>query len=160
MALDLVSHHEAAHVLMALRSGGRVLGVSIEGIDDADDLDATGRGGTRVAWSPDAMGRETLALGASRTAMAGPAAEIILTGEVFHPLEVEAWQHDWQEAIIWARGLEVADATRWCEERLKEAIVWLQRDAHWAALGALADQLAAHGALEEEDVLEIVDAWL
>jgi hypothetical protein len=37
---------------------------------------------------------------------------------------------------------------------------WLRRDAMWAAVAALADELSAHETLDGEQVAEVVATWL
>ena len=124
--MDLAAYHEAAHVYLARRLGGRVLAARLDEDGEAGD---PGCGRTEVLWPVAAFTAEELALASARVALAGPAAEIVLSGEVVHPAAMEAWAPDWEEALAQAGALEVEDPASWCEERLIGIVALLRRRA-------------------------------
>ena len=85
-----------------------------------------------------------------QVALAGPVAEMIHTGDPFHPGFVAEWAADWQAA--WASAaLLAADEVkriRYLEQVSLQLHRQLSRDDHWAALAALVDHLLAHGRLQ------------
>jgi hypothetical protein len=94
--------------------------------------------------------------------LAGPVAEMLHTGDPWHPGLVPEWAGDWRDA--WAAAGEFLPDERerlaYLEQRSLWLYRWLRRDEHWACLGALVDNLLAHETLEGDEVTEIYEAWM
>ncbi|HAN99643.1 MAG TPA: hypothetical protein DCQ98_20435 [Planctomycetaceae bacterium] len=156
---DLSAHHEAGHALMAIVCGAEVLSVTID--PDRDDGPAR-HADIQVAWPserfPERRRRESIVL----VALAGPVAEMIHTGEPYHPGFVAEWAADWR--VAWeAASTLVPDERRrlaYLEQVTAELYRSLRRDRHWAALAAIVDELSAHETLDGEEVEAIVRQWL
>lgn len=154
--LERTAYHEAGHVVVALSQGARVLHATLEPEDDDDR-----QGDTRVLWP---RLREPAARTAARhvkVALAGPSAEIVYTGEAYHPGTVLAWARDWNMAMREARAFHPSESlrTQLLEEAVRTLIQWMNHDRHWARIAALADVLLAHETIEEREVLEVVGFW-
>ena len=95
-------------------------------------------------------------------ALAGPVAEMIHSGDPFHPGFVAEWAADWQAAWSSAEILapEEQKRMRYLEQASIQLHRLLSRDDHWAALAAVVDNLLAYDRLEEEEITEILQAWL
>jgi ATP-dependent Zn protease len=156
---ELIAYHEAGHALMAHLLGGRVQLVTIA--PDNDDGPARD-GDTQVLWRRASMGEKQFAMNSVHVSLAGPAAEMIYSGEPYHPGMVAEWSADWQEAWTSALILHADERKRlaYLEQVAVKCYRQLKEDDLWAALAALADHLLAHETLEREQVEEIVAAWL
>ena len=156
--MELEAYHEAGHAYMATLLGGRVTLVSIEP-DDDDGPRRTGE--TQVRWSRKLNERE-VAQRALQVALAGPVAEMLYTGDPFHPAGIAEWQQDWRMAEDYVSRLPVRPSERaaWLEQLTVELYRLLDTEPHWSAIAALADHLLAHDSLELDDVREIVSAWI
>jgi ATP-dependent Zn protease len=155
---EVIAYHEAGHALLAYLLGGEVRLVTIE----PDDDDGPEReGDTQVLWRDAGTARE-FARKAVQVSLAGPVAEMIYTGDVFHPGLVGEWAADWKDA--WEAAIPLyADERQRLEFLERMSIQLYQRlrnDELWAALAALADHLLAHETLEGEQVEEIVEDCL
>ena len=95
-------------------------------------------------------------------ALAGPVAEMIHSGEPYHPAMVAEWSNDWGVAWHSASQLFSAEQKRlaWLEQTSIELYRLLNRDDYWQVIATLADHLLAHETLEGDEVLEIVSPWL
>ena len=156
---ELTAYHESGHALVALLLGGQVEQVTIEPNND----DGPQRhGDTQVAWRLANVGEKEFAKKAVQVCLAGPVAEMIYTGDPYHPGLIAEWADDWRAA--WDAALVLHRDERQRLKYLEEVSVQLyhrlKRDDLWAALAALADHLLAHETLEREQVEEIVAAWL
>lgn len=156
---DVVAYHEAGHALMAFLLGGKVRLVTIEP-DDDDGPDR--QGDTQVLWRRSADTDEGFAKKAVQVSLAGPVAEMIYTGDPYHPSLVAEWAADWQEAWEAATPLHREERKRleYLEQVSIQLYHQLKQDEMWAALAALADNLLAHETLEREQVEEVLRAWL
>lgn len=89
-------------------------------------------------------------------------AEMIYSGDPYHPGLVAEWAADWREA--WEAAVPLHQDERKRLEYLERVSIQLyhrlKEDDLWSALASLADQLLAHETLEEEQVEEIVGEWL
>ncbi len=84
---EVTAYHEAGHVLVALLLGARVKQVTIA----PDDDDGPRRfGDTQIVWRRSRLTEQQLAENAVQVSLAGPAAEMIYTGDPFHP----AWSQN------------------------------------------------------------------
>jgi ATP-dependent Zn protease len=156
---ELIAYHEAGHALMALMLGGKIKHVTI----DPDNDDGPDRqGDTQVIWRRSRISHIEYARIAVQVSLAGPVAEMIYSGDTYHPGLVAEWAADWREAWDAAQLLHSGERQRM--EYLEQVSITLyrqlQQDDLWAALASLADHLLAHETLEGEQVKEIVDEWL
>ena len=156
---DLIAYHEAGHALMALLLGGEVRQVTIEPDNDDGPLR---QGDTQVLWRRSRMSEREFAAISVQVSLAGPVAEMLYTGDPFHPALVAEWAEDWREA--WEAASLLQPLKRPRLKYLEQASIALHRqldeEALWAALAALADHLLAHATLDAEQVEEIVRAWI
>jgi ATP-dependent Zn protease len=155
---EIIAYHEAGHAWTALLHGGEVRCVTIE--PDRDDGPRRD-GDTQVLWRRSKMSEKEFARIRVQVSLAGPVAEMIYTGEPYHPGLVAEWAADWHEA--WqAAALLHADERR-LMRYLEDASIALYRrfehDEHWSPLAALADHLLAHETLEAEQIEDIVSPW-
>jgi ATP-dependent Zn protease len=156
---EIVAYHEAGHALMALVLGGEVQIVTI----DPDRDDGPHReGDTQVLWRRSRDGEKEYARKAVEVSLAGPVAEMIYSGDPYHPGLVAEWAADWREAWEAAMPLfaDERKRLRYLEDVSIRLYHRLQDEDLWAALASLADHLLAHETLEGEQVEEIVSEWL
>ena len=154
---DVNAYHEAGHVLMAILQGGRVPHATIQpDRDDGPDR----HGDVRVLW-PRAGQNKAFAEKLVLTALAGPVAEMIYTGQPYHPGFVAEWASDWQQAFAAAEPMASDPRKRlaWLEAQIRR-LYQMFDNRYWPAVAALADELAAHETLEEEQIREAIDPWL
>jgi ATP-dependent Zn protease len=156
---ELIAYHEAGHALMALLLGAEVKLVTIE--PDNDDGPER-QGDTQVLWRRSRMSDKEFASKAVQVSLAGPVAEMIYSGEPYHPGLVAEWAADWREA--WNSAIHLHPQERRRLEYLERTSIQLyhllKKDEMWAALASLADHLLAHESLESQQVEEIVGEWL
>ncbi len=156
---ELVAYHEAGHVLIAVLLGARIRSVTIE--PDRDDGPQR-YGDTQVLWPRGRCSAREQAEKDVQVALAGAVAEMIHSGNPFHPGFVAEWAADWQAAWV-AAATFIADdikRLRYLEQVSLQLHKQLSRDDLWAALAAVVDHLLAHDTLEGEQVEEILEAWL
>jgi hypothetical protein len=155
---EVIAYHEAGHALIACLLGGEVQIVTIEP-DDDDGPDR--EGDTQVLWRSGDTGK-AFATKAVQVSLAGPVAEMIYSGDPYHPALVAEWAADWKDAWEAAIALHPDEVRRmdYLERTSVQLYHRLQREEMWAALAALADHLLAHETLEGEQVEEIVSEWL
>ena len=156
---ELIAYHEAGHALMAVLLGGKVKQVTIEP-DDDDGPDR--QGDTQVLWRRSGISDDEFAKIAVQVSLAGPVAEMIYSGDPYHPGLVAEWAADWREAWEAATPLHPAERQRF--EYLEQISIQLyhrlKQGDLWAPLASLADNLLAHETLDCEQVDEIVEDWL
>ncbi|MFO1066740.1 MAG: hypothetical protein U0892_23015 [Pirellulales bacterium] len=152
---EVVAYHEAGHVVMAVLLGGRVRHVTI-----APDRDDGPRrfGDTEVHWPRRKMSPKQMAVAASHVCLAGPAAEMIYTGEPYHPALVRQWDSDWQSAWSAAADIEVDEKRRlrWLESVTAAVYRQFNADHVWAVIASLADELLAHETLDAREISDIL----
>ena len=156
---ELIAYHEAGHALMALLLGGTVQQVTIEpDRDDGPDR----QGDTRVLWHRAGISDKEFAKKAVQVCLAGPVAEMIYSGDPYHPGLVAEWAADWRAA--WEAAVPLHSGERQRLEYREQVSIQLyhrlKKDDLWPALASLADNLLAHETLEGEQVEEIVGQWL
>ncbi len=156
---ELIAYHEAGHALMAALLGGEVRLVTIEP-DNDDGPDR--QGDTQVLWRRSGMSDREFAEKAIQVSLAGPVAEMIYSGDAYHPGMIAEWAADWDEAWQAAACFHRDERQRlaFLERMSIRLHRQLQQDETWAAVAALADNLLAHETLEAEQVEEIVREWL
>ncbi len=156
---ELTAYHEAGHALMAHLLGGKVKHVTIEpDHDDGPDR----HGDTQVLWRRSKLSEKELAQRAVQVCLAGPVAEMIYSGDPFHPGLVPEWAADWRGAWESAVLLHREDRKRleYLEQISIQLYHRLKEDDLWSALASLADHLLAHESLDSEQVEEILEEWL
>ncbi|QDT96891.1 hypothetical protein [Gimesia aquarii] len=159
MTEELTAYHEAGHVLMAVHVGARVHSVTI----DPDWDDGPERfGDAQLSWPEGRFDQKNYLEKAVLVALAGPVAEMIHTGDPFHPAMVAEWSGDWREAWKAAATLFPQQPARmqYLEQKTLGLYQMLRTDAYWSAIGELVDQLLAHETLEEEMIYEIISHWV
>ena len=156
---ELIAYHEAGHALMAVLLGGKVKQVTIEP-DNDDGPDR--QGDTQVLWRRSGISDEEFAKIAVQVSLAWPVAEMIYSGDPYHPGLVAEWAADWREAWDAATPLHPVERQRleYLEQVSIQLYHRLKQDDLWAALASLADNLLAHDTLDCEQVDEIVEDWL
>jgi ATP-dependent Zn protease len=156
---ELTAYHEAGHALIALRLGGQVTQVTIAPDDDDGPLRS---GDTQVLWRSTGLSDKEFAQITVQVSLAGPVAEMIYSGDPYHPGAVPEWAADWKEA--WAAAALFKPNERQRMEHLEQVSIrlyhLLKSDEVWGMLASLADNLLAHETLEAEQVEEIVGEWL
>lgn len=152
------AYHEAGHAMMAILLGGRIESLTIA--PEQDEIQRYGE--IKISWPGDLMvGQKKYEL-TILSALAGPVAEMIIIGEKRHPAFVAEWKHDWE--IAWDAASElVADEKQrlaFLEKLTLDLHARISRDDHWAALAAVVDHLLAYENLEDDEVREVMLAWL
>ena len=156
---ETTAFHEAGHAFAAVMVGARVISVTI----DPDYNDMPDRyGDTEVGWDRSQFSDREFAEKFALVSLAGPVAEMILSGDRWHPASLPEWSGDWHQAMHSARKLFKldADCVRFLERMAVEAHQVFSRDDVWPFIGAIVDELVAHETLEGERVHEIVEEWM
>ncbi|PHS16462.1 MAG: hypothetical protein COA78_03805 [Blastopirellula sp.] len=156
---EVTAYHESGHALMAVVVGAQVDTLTIE--PDYDDLPERS-GDTKVRWELSRFTQRELYEKMILVALAGPVAEMIYSGDPFHPGQLPEWAEDWSEAWTQAAHLISNEAKRmaYLEQTTAQLHQLLSRDDYWAALAAISDELLAHETIEGEQVAEITAIWL
>ena len=154
---ELAAYHEAGHAVMAVALGGRIVHVSIEPPDD----DGLKRSGESIVQWP-AADNQAIEEAEIKVSLAGPVTEMIYVSEVQVIASVPEFAADWYRASACAARLKRTLAERM--RLLSGAEIWLrsffEQDHHWAAVGAVADELLAHETIEHECLAGIVSFWI
>jgi ATP-dependent Zn protease len=156
---ELTAYHEAGHALMAYLLGGKVRQVTIE----PDNDDGPRRSGdTQIHWRRSSLDEREFARISVQVCLAGPVAEMIYSGEPYHPAFVAEWAADWRGAFEAAALLHLDERkrTKFLEEVARQLYRRLEEEETWMALAALADSLLAHETLEQEQVEEVLQELL
>jgi hypothetical protein len=144
---------------MAVYLGAHVAAVSIA--PDRDDGPER-FGDVQVVWRRGQMSVREFHNKQVLVALAGPAAEMIYRQEPLHPGFVAEWADDWRRAWEAAAPLLTDNQKRLAllEQATRQTYDLISLDRHWAAVAALADELAAHERLEGEEIQEILQFWM
>lgn len=156
---EVDAYHESGHGYMAVRVGARVLSMTIE--PDWDDGPAR-VAEIQIAWPEKQRFTKTWIDKQLLVIFAGPSAEMIYSGEKFHPGLVAQASDDWRQAWDLAAHVVSDDRQRlkYLESLCAGVYETLSRNEHWAAVAALADNLLAHETLEGDEVVDIVRQWI
>jgi hypothetical protein len=155
---ETAAYHEAGHAFAAVVLGARVLSVTIT--PDRDDGPER-FGDTQIEWDHAALDERTVQQRLVLVALAGPVAEMIYTGEPYHPGFVPEWAADWKLAWEAAAPLFADERQRLTlvEQAASEMHARLKEDENWAAVAAIADELLAHEWLDGDVVHNVIAAW-
>lgn len=156
---EISAYHEAGHACMAIYVGARVRSVTIEPPwDDGPERYAD----IQVEWPIDQFTAREFHEKSVLVALAGPVAEMIHSGEPYHPGFVAEWAADWKLAWDAAANLHTEEKRRltYLEQVTVQLYKIMNQDHYWAALAAIVDHLLAHETLEGEQVEEVVAQWL
>ncbi|MCA8988872.1 MAG: M50 family metallopeptidase [Planctomycetaceae bacterium] len=154
---DLTAYHESGHAVMAYLCGARVESLSI----DPDWDDGPDRyGDTVIVWNDGRLTKQGV-LNRVKVALAGPVAEMISTGDPWHPAGVAEWQQDWKQAWQLSEALKNTRPLRMqlLEATTLEVYRQLHRDEIWEVIATLTDHLLAHEILEADQIEEILSPW-
>ncbi len=157
--MEPTAYHEAGHAYVAVYLGAKVRSVTI----DPDNDDGPARfGDTQIIWRRSRLSEKQFRERAIQVSLAGPVAEMLYTGDPFHPGLVAEWAHDWQAAWELAEPLFADQRKRlsYLEDLTGVLYRLLDSEPHWSAVAALADNLLAHETLESEEVRDIINDWL
>ena len=157
--MEPTAYHEAGHAYVAVYLGAKVRSVTI----DHDNDDGPERfGDTQIIWRRSRLSEKQFRERAIQVSLAGPVAEMLYTGDPFHPGLVAEWAHDWQAAWELADLLFVDQRKRleYLEQMTGVLYRLLDSEPHWSAVAALADHLLAHETLESEEVRDIISDWV
>jgi ATP-dependent Zn protease len=157
--MEPTAYHEAGHAYVAVYLGAKVRSVTI----DPDNDDGPARfGDTQIIWRRSRLSEKQFRERAIQVSLAGPVAEMLYTGDPFHPGLVAEWAHDWQAAWELAELLFADQRKRlaYLEDLTGVLYRLLDSEPHWSAVAALADNLLAHETLESEEVRDIINDWL
>ena len=158
--LSAIAYHEAGHAVAAVILKGEVVRVTLE--PESEDGQPERDGDVEIRWHHRGLSKRDLLEREITVCLAGPAAEMLYSGERPHPSKVQQWRADW--AIAWELAGQLISAP---ERRLKmlEGLLgslckMFDEQRCWQAIAETADELEAHETLEGEQVAEIVQRWL
>lgn len=152
---ELTAYHEAGHAVVAHLVGGIVSRVTIEPEND----DGPERfGDTQVRWRRARMSDADHAQRLVQVCLAGPVAEMIYSGDPYHPGLVAEWAADWRAAWLAAQPLHTKEELRlrYLEQTSIELYHRIKRDDLWSVLASVADNLLAYETLDQDQFAEIV----
>ena len=156
---EVSAYHEAGHAFMAIYLGARIRSVTI-----APDWDDGPKryADIQIEWPLDQFTNREIHRKSVQVALAGPVAEMIYSGEPYHPGFVAEWAADWKLAWDAAAAFFPSEPKRLAQLELTSVQLYrlLERDDHWAALAAIVDNLLAHETLEGEEVEDVMRQWL
>lgn len=156
---DTCAYHEAGHAVMAAYLGAKIASLTID--PDWDDLPRRD-GDIEVHWDLTQLTHRQLCERSILVALAGPVAEMIHTGNPFHPALAKEWSSDWSTAWNLAAALQVADRPRlaYLEQSTRQVYQQLSQDEIWNALAALVDELSTHETMDGPWVHEVLSHWM
>lgn len=152
---ELTAYHEAGHAVVAHLLGGVVRQITLE---PEDDEGPERFGDTQVLWRRSRVSDSEQAHRLVQVCLAGPVAEMIYSGDPYHPGLVAEWAADWRAAWIAAIPVHVDERRRlrYLEETSIQLYHRLKRDDIWSVLASVADNLLAYETLDDEQFADIV----
>lgn len=152
------AYHEAGHAYLAVRMGAQVRSVTIA--PDRDDGPQR-YGDAQIAWDTKRLNQAEFIKRASLVALAGPVAEMLYLGDEMDLRSYSPWLVDWKMADdLWRAILtDRQKRERFLLQMIDELKSDFEREANWAAIAAIADELLAHEWLEHDSIADIVDYW-
>jgi len=93
--------------------------------------------------------------------LAGPVTEMVYRDDPLHPAHFGPWKHDWEHAWKISEGL-VPDSQKrslMLEELIRGVHGLVVSDSCWPAIAALADELAAHEFLDQDQIEQTIGFW-
>ncbi len=117
---------------------------------------------TRIGWPVDNFSERELQEKMILVALAGPVAEMLHTGDPYHPGLVAEWANDWRQAENAAEKILDGKQKQYAhlEQKTIELYHLLDQNHYWAAIAAIVDNLLAHETMQREQVEEILQIWL
>lgn len=158
MSDEITAFHEAGHAYAAIYVGAKVHSVTID--PDRDDGPQR-HGDTVVLWDRSRFSQHEMTKKGAWVALAGPVAEMIYQQQPYHPAGIAEWRQDWEtalECLVDVSSIQQRFAR--LEQITLELFEAFSQDHHWAAIGAIADNLLAHETLDQEMLEEIVELWI
>ena len=155
---EIVAYHEAGHAVVAHILGGKVQQITI----DPDNDDGPARfGDTQVRWRR-SIPEKQFSQNVVQVCLAGPVAEMIYSGDPYHPGLIPEWAADWNDAWNAAEQLYPNERQRldYLEKVSIELYHRMHRDEFWNVVASVADGLLAYETLEHDEFVEIVSEWL
>lgn len=155
----LTAYHESGHAVIAYALGGTVTSVQLWGEADewlperfGDCRIDWGRVDSKIDWQRQ---REVLSI------LAGPVAEMVYRNEPLHPAHFGPWRHDWENALHISKSfvLDPQKRSLMLETLIRRLHRLIASDSCWPAIAALADELAAHEFLEQEQIEQTIGFW-
>lgn len=148
---ELTAYHEAGHCVMAIVMGAEASIASI--VPDGERF----YGQVEIRWPGRRTVQQELAV-----VLAGPVAEMIYSGEPYHPGLVAEWAQDWKRAWVLAKRLHAEDIPRlrFLERFVASLHSQLSTESYWAAIAGVSDLLLAHEEIEHEQISDEVAVWL
>ncbi|MBD3672270.1 MAG: hypothetical protein HUJ26_01975 [Planctomycetaceae bacterium] len=156
---EISAYHESGHALVALYAGAQVRSITVDpDWDDGPERFAD----IQIEWPTGQFSETEYHQKNVLIALGGPVAEMIYSGEPYHPATVAEWSNDWEVAWHSAGQFLVGDQKllTYLEQTSIELYRLLNRDDSWQVIATLADHLLAHETLESDQILEIVEPWL
>ncbi len=156
--LERTAYHEAGHAIVAVILGGSVHAMTL--VPESDGVRKAGE--LEVHWPRKRMSSAQINQQSIKVALGGPVAEMLYTGEPWHPGLIFQWLSDWE--LAWS-----ASRLQWPEERRRLAMLErltgelyrvMDHPELWQVVASLADELLAHESLESEQIEEVMATWL
>lgn len=156
--MTINAYHEAGHAVMASWLGGEVVSVTVE--PDPDDGPRRD-GDAAVRWHHRGVSPRELCRRELMAVLAGPAAEMVHSGEWLSLAGNPAWAADQAAAAALATFLVpgAGDVGVIIERTLDQVSQLVERESLWAAIAEVADLLEAHGTVSGDEVRECLARW-
>jgi len=149
---EISAYHESGHAIMAYCVGAQVRHLSLL----PEETNRTAE--VEIAWPWKTPTNKPQCIKMIQVALGGPVAEMIYTGDSYHPGWVLEWRQDWK--LAWQLGEPIRsnpEARMKClEEITRDVFCFLHQDSLWNLVAAVADHLEAYEVLERDEFEDIV----